>query len=129
MTLRPLPDPDGLDVAELADAVGGELAAVAGALGAAEGQLGALGTDPVDEDHSGLQPVRDPLRLSGIRGEHVGAETVRGVVGQVDRVLLVTGPVLALSRYQRAVVVTQLGAAQRLASRQSYNKPYSGDTP
>src|SRR5262249_56624420 len=47
-------DPDGLDVDELADAVLGELAAVAGALDAAEGQTR---VGPDDADHRRAAPL------------------------------------------------------------------------
>src|SRR5262252_4188156 len=81
-------DPDQLLVDELVGAVLAELAAGAGALDAAERQLCAVRADDVHVDHAGIDLVRHPLGLFGIRREEVGAEPERRVVRELDRLLL-----------------------------------------
>src|SRR3954453_12531698 len=83
---------DHLLVEELLDPEPADLTVDAGALHAAEGQLHALDPDAFDEDHAGVDLVCDPRGLVGVVGEHVGAEPVRRVVGELDRLLLVLGP-------------------------------------
>src|SRR5690606_5706521 len=77
---RRLADPDGLEVAELADAVGGQLAAVSGVLDPAEGQRRVRGDHAVDEHRAGLQVVDEPLLLGRVLGPGVGAQPEAGVV-------------------------------------------------
>src|SRR3546814_19480909 len=76
-----LPVPDGLDVAEGADALGGQPAAVARREPAAEGQLGVRGGHAVDEHGDGDHLVDEALRLRGISGDHVIAVAEVGGVG------------------------------------------------
>src|ERR1700709_1471777 len=64
---------DQLLVDELVGAEAAELAAEAGALETAERQLGTVRPDQVDVDHSGFDPVGDPLALRLVGGHHVGA--------------------------------------------------------
>src|SRR2546428_5118548 len=55
------PDPDRLDVRELADPVRGKLPSIAGALHAAEGEPRVRRDHAVHEHASGLDPAREPL--------------------------------------------------------------------
>ena len=103
--LELLHDADQLLVDELLDAVLAELAAEAGALDAAERQLGAVEADAVDVDHPGVEAVRDPLRLLGVVGEDVGAEPERGVVRQLDRLLLGADAVDARDRPEELLAI------------------------
>jgi hypothetical protein len=58
-----LSDPDGLDVAELADSVRREFPAVAGTFDTAEGQLVVGHGHSVDEDLTGVDLVNKALLL------------------------------------------------------------------
>src|SRR5947208_13189726 len=91
----PLPcraDPDGLDVLELVHAELGELSAEARALDASEGEPRVRGHHAVNEDEPRLDPRGDALPALDVAGPDVGAQTVLGVVGVRDRLLLVTHP-------------------------------------
>src|SRR6266536_1225992 len=80
-------DPDGLGVAELADAVVRQLAAESGRLYPAERQLGVGGHVAVHEDHPGREVPDEPGPLGFVVGPGVRAQAeVRGV-GQLDRLL------------------------------------------
>src|SRR5688572_20901059 len=73
--------PDRRRVAELADAVARELAAVSRALDPAEGQRRVGGGHAVDEDAAGLQVPYEEVEFLRGAGPDVGAEPERGVVG------------------------------------------------
>ena len=75
-------DPDRLDVAELADALDGELPAVTGTLDAAERQLRIGGHIAVDEDHSGVQIADEPGLFGLVAGPCIGAEPELRAVGE-----------------------------------------------
>src|SRR3954453_15104617 len=79
---------DQLLVDELVSAVAAELAPEPGALEAAERQLRAVGADQVDVDHPGFDLVGDAIGLLLVGGHQVGAEPERGLVGELDRLLL-----------------------------------------
>src|SRR5262249_54203308 len=73
-------DDDGLDVDELADADGSELAAVTRALHPAEGKPGIGGYHAVDERQAGLEVAHEPLELAWVPRPSARAEPVPGVV-------------------------------------------------
>src|SRR5581483_8496006 len=85
---RLLRDPDQLLVDELVHPVRAELASEAGTLDAPERQLGAVEEDAVHEDHAGVDLVGDAIGLLRVRREQIGAEAVRRVVRDPDRLLL-----------------------------------------
>src|SRR5262249_46927272 len=85
--------PDGLGVAELANAQAGQFAAVAGALDAAEAQLRAGHRHPVDEHLAGLDVVDEALLLGLVVGPGVGPQPEGGGVGDLDGLVDVGGAV------------------------------------
>ncbi|CAG6394318.1 hypothetical protein SCOCK_260012 [Actinacidiphila cocklensis] len=85
--------PDGGGVAELADAVLGQLPAVAGALDAAEGQRRVRGGHAVEEHPARLQVAHEAPLLVLVGGPHVGTQAERRVVGQRHRLAQVPHPV------------------------------------
>ena len=76
-----LPTQTVLMLHELADAVRGELAAVAGGLDAAERQRRERRDHPVDEGLAGLEVADEDLLLLGVVGPGVRAEPEAGGVG------------------------------------------------
>src|SRR3954454_18458295 len=83
---------DQLLVDELIGAVAAELAAEARALEAAERQLRTVGADQVDVDHPRFDLVGYAIGLLLVGGHQVGAEPERGLVGELDRLLLGADP-------------------------------------
>ena len=104
----PSADADELAVHELLHAQASELTAETGALGAAEGQLGALGADAVDEHHARLQAVGHAQGLRRVGGEDVRAQSVGGVVGELDRRLLVGDAVHHGDRAEQLLAVRRV---------------------
>src|SRR5215468_6894499 len=87
-----LPDPDRLDVDELPDALLGDLPAVSRCLDSPEGQARIALYHAVDEDLARLEVLDQPLDLLRVLREGGGAEAVRSVVRQGDRVVEIPGP-------------------------------------
>src|SRR5580658_6906601 len=85
-------DPHRLDVDELADAGGGQLAAVAALLDPAEGKT-RVGFDRTVNEHGAGFNARDDLALGGgdIVGPDAGAQAETRGVGEMDRVIDVVG--------------------------------------
>src|SRR4051794_21946729 len=90
---RGLAHPHGLDVGELPDPVGSELAAVAGRLDPAERQRGEGGHHAVDEGLARLEVADQDGLLVGVVRPGVRSEAEPNGVGDADRVLDVLGPV------------------------------------
>src|SRR5580658_6879368 len=82
---RRAPDPDGLDVAELADAVAEHLPAETGRLDAAERKLRVGGHVAVDEHHPGGEVPGEPGPFRLVAGPRVRAEAELGAVCQIGR--------------------------------------------
>ena len=77
-------DPDGFDVHEFADAVGGEFASVARTFDPAERDAGIGGDHFVDEDHAGFEFIDEALALAVISRPGAGAQAEATVIGETD---------------------------------------------
>src|SRR5208283_1436331 len=88
-TLR---DRHRLYIHELADAVGGEFAAVAGLFDAAEGDSRIRGDHLVDEDHARFEFVDEALAFAVVFRPGAGAEAEAAVVGEADGFINVLNP-------------------------------------
>src|SRR3984885_113034 len=86
-------DPDGLDVAELTDALDEQLPAEPGGLHAAERQLRVGGHVAVDEHHPGDEVPGEPGLFRLVVGPRVRAEPELGAVGELNRRVDVRRPV------------------------------------
>ena len=85
-------DPDRLDVDELADAVGAELASVAGVLDAAKRQARVGDDHAVHEHLPCLDLVDETCAFRDVVRPHAGAEPERRVVCQANRLGGITYP-------------------------------------